>query len=110
MKINYPTIIKTARNSSSPILRDLFTVEKNQSLRKRSNKRYGGQPKHKGATLQHSDLPTNIESYNPTSICQCGNTLNPDDAKLLCKRHIFDIPSTIEPLCIEHYLYENRCS
>ncbi|QZT37325.1 IS66 family transposase [Halosquirtibacter xylanolyticus] len=101
---------KNSGNSSFPPSRDLSTVKKNQSLRKKSNKRSGGQVGHKGMTLFQDTTPTDIESHHPLGKCSCGNRLNPEDAKLLCKRQVFDIPPVIEPICIEHRLYENRCS
>ncbi|QZE14832.1 IS66 family transposase [Halosquirtibacter laminarini] len=101
---------KNSSNSSFPPSRDLHTVKKNQSLRNKSTRKPGGQPNHKGSTLLQSDFPTSIESYYPPSTCQCGNTLNQEDASLLCKRQVFDIPPVLEQICTEHRLYENRCS
>ncbi|QZE12745.1 hypothetical protein K4L44_09095 [Halosquirtibacter laminarini] len=58
IKLQSEEVAELRSNSSFPPSRDLHTVKKNHSLREKSNRKPGGQPNHRGSTLQQSDFPT----------------------------------------------------
>lgn len=99
---------KNSRNSSIPPSQDPNRPKPNQSLRKKSGKKPGGQKGHKGSTLEFSPNPTHIEQHYPT-ICQnCGNQLT-SDLTFSKKRQVVDIPQII-PDIIEHRIYKRSCN
>ena len=80
-KINEIEVKKTSSNSSLPPSQDL--TRKNQSLRKKSGKKSGGQSGHEGSTLTFTGTPDVIEEVRPNFYTSWGSSLS-------------DLPSTIE--------------
>ncbi|NIR47026.1 MAG: IS66 family transposase [Aliifodinibius sp.] len=83
---------KNSGNSSKPPSSDGLSKPRSCSLRKKGQKKSGGQKGHKGTTLQQSDQPDQVYEL-PLSTCpDCGLSLA-SKATLGCiKRQVFDIP------------------
>ena len=74
---------KNSSNSSLPPSQDLFRL-KNQSLRKKSNKKTGGQPGHTGETLSMSETPDETIPHMPDALCPfCGKIHTPESAEII---------------------------
>ncbi len=100
---------KNSSNSSLPPSKDMFRL-KNQSLRKKSDKKTGGQPGHKGETLQMSETPDETIRHMPDSKCSfCGKIHDPESAEIINKRQVIDIP-VIKAKVTEHLVYGTKCT
>jgi len=99
---------KNSRNSSFPPSRDLFR-SKNTSLREKSGRKTGGQPGHKGETLQQTEQPDKIVNHYCGELCSnCGRIHNADAQTLQSKRQVVDIPQ-IQSKVIEHRVFQVVC-
>ncbi len=79
-------------NSSKPPSSDGFKKHPPQSLRKKGEKKSGGQPGHKGETLKQVSAPDHVERY-PLDICPgCLSDLKLRPVESVQKRQVFDIP------------------
>ena len=68
-------------------------AQRTRSQRGRSGKRSGGQPGHRGATLQQTARPDHIESHLPPHCGGCGALLSAaDSAGRPVRRQVFDLP------------------
>jgi len=85
---------KNSQNSSKPPSTDGYKkpVKKNRSLRKKSDKKSGGQPNHTGHTLNSVATPDTIITLPLPSACSCGCDLSSLPSIGLRKRQVFDIP------------------
>jgi transposase len=100
---------KNSSNSSLPPSSDLFRL-KNQSLRKKSGKKTGGQLGHKGKTLLMSKTPDETIHHLPDTTCPfCGKIHNPQSAEVVSKRQVIDIP-VVKAKVIEHLVYSVKCT
>ena len=99
---------KNSRNSSIPPSKDGNRPAKNYSLREKSGKKVGGQPGHKGTTLQFSDHPNQVIEHLPECCDNCGQELL-SESKLVQRKQIIDIPP-ITPQIIEHRTLSQICS
>lgn len=100
---------KNSRNSSVPPSKDENRPKKNQSLREDSERKSGGQPGHKGHTLEITSCPDIIEDHIPSFCTCCGRDLSAVPAELSSRRQVFDLP-VIRPVCTEHRSYLKSCS
>lgn len=100
---------KNSSNSSVPPSRDENRPLKSQSLRKSSGKKPGGQPGHKGHTLEMSAAPDEIITYTPDFCNHCGNSLDHVPPVLHVSRQEIDLPVP-RVKCIEHRAYRKTCS
>ncbi len=100
---------KNSRNSSIPPSKDENRPKRNNSLRRQTGKKVGGQKGHKGKTLMVSDNPDIIKEISPDYCNKCGNDLSDFEGKLDKKRQIVDIPP-IKPLITEYRTYSKTCS
>jgi transposase len=97
---------QNSRNSSRPPSSDLYKP-KPRSLRKKSDKKPGGQKRHKGKTLTMSENPDEI-ILHPVSTCECGHSLESIAPEKLIKRQEFEIPP-VEIIVIEHQAEVKIC-
>ena len=101
--------IKNSRNSSIPPSKDENRPKRNQSLRKASSKKPGGQKGHKGATLKMSDSPDVIVELNPDYCNHCGDSLLDIIGTKKGARQIIDIPE-IKPIYKEYQIFSKKCN
>ncbi|MDP3669282.1 MAG: IS66 family transposase [Telluria sp.] len=100
-----------SQNSSKPPSSDgLAKKKKTSSLRGKSDKSVGGQPGHKGSTLKRVAEPTETKDHPPPSRCsRCHSTLALEQAQVLERRQIFDMPAMCFDV-IEHRVYAVVCA
>lgn len=100
---------KDSHNSSLPPSSDRFSRQKKpRSLRKKSGKKSGGQPGHRGTTLQMRETPDEIICLPPVTRCdQCHADLSTVSVKTVERRQVLDIPKPhVE---IKEYQGEWKC-
>ena len=68
------------------------TPKKTKSLRKQSNKKVGGQPGHKGETLEFSQNPDKIEILEIDTCTNCGKSIDSAEVETVIKRQVFEMP------------------
>lgn len=100
---------KNSSNSNLPPTKDLFRVDSRRSLRKKSNKKPGGQKGHKGHSLEFSNNPDRNFKLFKDKCALCGNKLNPNHAIIKDSRQVFDIPP-IKPSIIQFDRFSIQCS
>jgi len=92
---------KNSRNSSKPPSTDGFKKPKPKSLRRKGERKTGGQPGHKGKTLLQVETPDVIVSH-PVEFCHaCFTSLIDVPVSEVERRQEFDLPA-IEPVVTEH--------
>jgi len=79
-------------NSSKPPSSDGFKKHPPQSLRKKGEKKSGGQLGHKGDTLKQVSVPDYIERYSLDTCPGCQSDLKLSQVESVQKRQVFDIP------------------
>jgi transposase len=102
-------IKKTSSNSSIPPSVDLSKVKPNQSLRKKSGRKKGGQPGHKGHTLEMVANPDFIEKHSVDYCNSCGLSLESTVEFIAERRQVIDI-APIKLICTEHQVFAKKCS
>ncbi len=85
-------IAKNSQNSSKPPSSDGLKKVKTKSLRPQGEHPFGGQPGHKGDTLQMVSEPDEIARHVVTSCPHCQENLASVEAVGYEKRQVFDIP------------------
>ena len=102
-------INRTSKNSSSPPSSDLPGTSKSLE-KKKSGKKRGGQPGHKGHTRHLYDVSEceAILDHHPETCSCCGEKLSGEDANPL-RHQIVDIPP-IKPIVVEHRLHQLLCN
>ena len=84
---------KNSQNSSKPPSSDgLRKANRNQSLRKKGQKKSGGQKGHKGHTLKQVSEPDHVMCHHLSSCPECTHDLSQTDADGSIARQVFDIP------------------
>ena len=68
------------------------TPKKTKSSRKSSNKKVGGQPGHKGETLEFSQNPDKIEILYIDTCTNCGKSLDSAEVDKTIKRQVYEMP------------------
>ncbi len=101
-------ISKNSGNSSKPPSTDISRPGRNQSLREASGKNPGGQPGHKGTSLQMTDNPDEIVDLKADYCNKCGCSLEDVKSKLVSKRQVIDIPP-VSPVVTEYRNYAKCC-
>ena len=99
---------KNSRNSSLPPSKDDNRPKPNQSLRKSTGKKPGGQLGRKGATLQMSKTPDHVVDLQPDYCNACGADLSNVVSKQAAVRQILDIPP-IKATYTEYRTYSKQC-
>lgn len=101
------TATKTSKNSHKSPSSDLS--RKNQSLRSKSDKPLGGQPKHPGHTLKMSEQPDEIQELRSDFCSQCGLSLQEQEFSIAARRQVKDIPSIL-PTVVEYRAMKTTCT
>lgn len=103
---------KDSHNSSIPPSQESIqakVVRRTQSLRKKSERKNGGQPGHPGSTLEASTTPDVIEEHKSHYCEHCGTSL--EGASFVCTgvSQVVDIPLP-RPQVTEHRSFDTICS
>jgi len=96
---------KNSNNSSVAPSQD--PNRQTKSLRKKSDKKVGGQQGHKGSKLLKTTNPDKVVFHDIT-VCECCQSILPNEGELK-SRQIFDIPK-IKIEVTEHQIISKRCS
>jgi len=99
---------KNSRNSSIPPSKDENRPKPNQSLRKPSGKKPGGQQGRKGSTLEMTDNPDEIVVLQPDYCSCCGLSLTEMKAVKEQSRQTIDIPP-IKATYTEYQSFSKTC-
>jgi len=83
-------LAQNSNNSSRPPSSDGLT--KKPAFPRSSGKRRGGQPGHRGDTLQMVAQADQVIFHPVTDVCPCGNTLGEVHGQISTKRQVFDLP------------------
>ena len=98
---------KNSTNSSIPPSQDENRVKPNQSLRKKSGKKSGGQKGSKGTTLKMHDEADIVVDHKMDFCSNCGEELL-GAQEFAGRRQVVDIPP-IKPTVTEHRIYSTIC-
>lgn len=101
---------KNSSNSSVPPSQESIAareLRRTKSLRKPSDKPSGGQPGHKGSTLQSVSTPDRIIKHEPAYCKCCGRPLDGIEYRKIRKTQIIDIKFVVETT--EEQYYEKVC-
>ena len=101
---------KNSSNSSVPPSQESIAareLRRTKSLRKPSGKPSGGQPGHKGSTLQSVSTPDRIVKHEPAYCKCCGRPLDGIESRKILKTQIVDIKFVVETT--EEQYYEKVC-
>ena len=102
-------ISKNSRNSSKPPSSDdKDKIKKNQSLRKKTSRKPGGQTGRKGKTLKRVPLADETIEHVPKGRCQCGMNLKDLELSKHSSRQVFEIE--FKKRVTEHEAYQGTCS
>ena len=97
-----------SRNSSKPPSSDGF-VKQRRSLREPSTRKSGGQPGHRGATLEQVANPDQILPHEPWQCTVCGNVLSEVAGRLgEERRQVFELPP-MKLVVTEHRVAIKEC-
>ena len=101
------SIKKDSSNSSLAPSSDIF--KKNKSLRKKSNRKSGGQPGHKGHTLEMRSAPDKTIELKSSFCSVCSSNLESEIFVLKSKRQVIELPE-IKPIYRQYQQYGCKCS
>ncbi len=98
---------KTSRNSSKPPSSD--GLKKTKSQRQSSGKPVGGQPGHKGTTLERTEQPDHVIQHPlPQNCTACNAALPTDEAEVWLRAQVIDLPP-VRAEVTEHQTLRLRC-
>jgi transposase-like protein len=100
---------KNSRNSSIAPSQDENRPKKNQSLRKSSGKKLGGQLGHKGKTLEMTGTPDIIIKLKSDYCKNCGSPLEGMPIFKELSRQVIDI-EPVKVICTEYQSHIKTCS
>lgn len=102
-------LAKNSRNSGKPPSSEALNKPAPKSLRKRHRKKKsGGQPGHKGYTLQSVEHPDRVVVHHVEECCHCHICLEEVDSSRHEKRQVFDLP-VVSIEVTEHQAEIKRC-
>ncbi|HMC94791.1 MAG TPA: IS66 family transposase [Polyangia bacterium] len=106
---------QNSRNSSKPPSTDGYgkppaeKKNKQRSLRRRSGRKQGGQPGHRGHHLERLEDPDRTVLH-PVERCDCcGRDLSGMPIVESQSRQVFDLPEMPRLDCVEHWIQKRRC-
>jgi transposase len=102
-------IAKNSRNSSKPPSTDGFKKPSPKSLRKKGQRKSGGQPGHPGHTLNMTDKPDFTENHRLEHCACCGRSLADQAPAGVEKRQVHDLPP-MRLVVTEHRAETTHCS
>ena len=100
---------KDSNNSSLPPSKDENRPQRTSSLREKGNRKAGGQPGHKGKTLEMTDAPDEIIEHRACFCPECGKDVSNLSFECFGKRQVIDIP-VIKQIVTEHRVYRCTCT
>ncbi len=103
------SIRKTSRNSDRPPSTDLYRVKRTKSLRKKSNRKTGGQSGHEGHVLEWNSKPDKIIPSIPKKCLGCGGVLDIGLKELVFSKQEIDLP-VVKPIVYQYNAYQIKCN
>jgi transposase len=100
-------LAKDSHNSSLPPSSDRFGRQP-KSLRKKSEKKSGGQEGHAGTTLRFSQKPDEVIEHRVSVCASCQHDLRQVEACVTLRRQVVDIPSP-RLIVQEHRAEQKQC-
>src|SRR5947209_12717222 len=92
VKVLQNRLTKDSHNSSLPPSSDRF-VRQPKSLRRKSEKKTGGQEGHPGTTLEFSQTPDEVIEHQVSVCAVCQQDLRQVQACVTLRREVVDMPS-----------------
>jgi len=99
---------KDSRNSHNPPSQDKYIPKRNKSLRKKSERKSGGQKGHQGRTLLQRASPDETTHLKSDYCNQCGLDLREVKHELVSKRQVVELPPVV-PIYVEYRQYGTVC-
>jgi transposase len=99
---------KDSHNSHNPPSQDKSKPKRNQSLRKKTGRKPGGQSGHKGHTLKQKSDPDKHHDLKSNYCEECGNDLSKLEHRIISKRQVVEVPP-IKPIYIEYRQHSCNC-
>ncbi|MDT5269553.1 MAG: transposase [Acidobacteriota bacterium] len=99
---------KDSHNSSLPPSSDPPGVRRTRSLRRRTGKKAGGQPGHRGSTRLPEVGPDEVLTHAPVECRGCGTPLDAAQATRVERRQLIEVPP-LRLIITEHRAETRRC-
>ncbi len=100
-------LAKDSHNSSLPPSSDRF-VRQPKSLRKKSEKKSGGQQGHPGSTLRFCEKPDEVTEHQVTICAYCQHDLSHVETSVTLRRQVVDLPAP-QVIVQEHRTQQKHC-
>jgi transposase len=84
-------------------------VRRTKSLRRKTGRRVGAQPGHRGATLVRVGSPDRVVTHSPQSCRRCAAVLSAGAVTAVERRQVFELPP-VRVEVTEHRVETRRCS